>query len=45
LKHGSLTIIQGMLFGEEEWGMTWLELDGNQSVSYTIVEIKARKTG
>ena len=33
------------MFGEEEWGMTWLELDENQLVSYTIVEIKVQKTG
>jgi len=37
--------MQGLLFGEEDWGRAWLELDGNQLVSYTIVEIKARKTG
>ena len=45
LKHDSLTVIQELLFGEEEWGMTRLELDENQLVSYTIVEIKAPKTG
>ena len=45
LKHDSLTIIQGLLFGEDEWGMTWLELYENRMASYTIEEIKAPKTG
>ena len=28
------------MFGEEEWGMNWLESGENRLVNYTIVEIK-----
>ncbi len=40
MKHDDLTVIQGLLFGEEEWGMNWLESGENRLVNYTIVEIK-----
>jgi len=34
--------MQGLLFGEEDWGRTWLESDGNQLAGYIIAEFKSR---
>ena len=43
MKHDVVTIVQGLLLREEDWGRTRPESDENRLVSYNIVEIKAPK--